>query len=191
MSAADIGYYSAVMGAHEFYLSCAMHCGVPMVISGQADPSLMKEYGIYTQINPEDTPEGIAEMVSKNVDMLIGSEAFRNQCRDNSLRLGKELTWHTTARTIKDLYINLRKKMNTEHKKVPFIPAFFQYHYDNITGSTVPLAYERPSFTKGDFNKLIAQELLMEHNENQVRIVLEHICGDKDTADKILKQLKG
>ena len=68
--AADLGYYAAVPGANAFYLSSALYCGVPLIISGAHDNSAMKDLGAYIQIAANTAPAETAEIVSKSLVSL-------------------------------------------------------------------------------------------------------------------------
>ncbi|MBM3210788.1 glycosyltransferase family 4 protein [Candidatus Poribacteria bacterium] len=189
LSASDIGYYSAVVGARSFYLSSALRCGVPMIISGHADPGPVGDFSQYIQVRSDQSPGDIVEMISENMTMLLGNRDMLDRYRSSALQIGKELTWASVAKAVVNLFVALKGKTSNRYNETPGPFAFFQYSYDPIAGELEPSAYEWNTYRKADFNKLIAQELMRNHTKEQVFVALEHICKDKKTAERILGQI--
>lgn len=178
-NAADLGYYAAVPGANGFYLSSALYCGTPMIISGEYDNSALKDLGAYIQIAANSTPAGAAEIISKALISLVTDESLLAQYRDRAIRRGRSFTWASVAKTIKKRFVSLREQLSEQEFTLPNPPSFFQYHYDTIQGKTSPAALERPSFIREGVDTAIAKELMQMHSLNQVSVALKHICKDK------------
>ena len=185
-SAADLGYYAAVPGANGFYLSSALYCGMPMIISGAHDNSAMKGLGAYIQIAANSAPAETAEIVSKSLVSLLGDQALLARYRDLAIRKGRSFTWTSVAKTIKNHFVSLREQLSEKESALPNPSSLFQYHYDTIQGKTSPAALERPSFAREGVDTAIAKELMQMHSRNQVSVALNHICKNKETAERML-----
>ena len=185
-SAADLGYYAAVPGANAFYLSSALYCGTPMIISGEYDNSALKGLGAYIHISANSTPAGAAEIISKSLISLLKDESLLAQYRDQAIRRGRSFTWTSVAKTIKNHFVSLREQLSEKESALPNPSSLFQYHYDTIQGKTSPAALERPSFAREGVDTAIAKELMQMHSRNQVSVALNHICKNKETAERML-----
>ena len=184
-NAADLGYYAAVPGANSFYLSSALYCGTPMIISGEYDNSTLRDLGAYIQIAANSAPAGAAEIISKSLISLMTDESLLAQYRDRAIRRGRSFTLTSVAKTIKNRFVSLREQLSEQEFTLPNPPSFFQYHYDTIQGKTSPAALERPSLIREDVDTAIAKELMQMHSRNQFSVALKHICKDKEmTARK-------
>lgn len=188
-SAANLGYYAAVPGANAFYLSSALYCGTPLIISGEHDNNAMKDLGAYIQIAANTAPAETAKIVSKSLVSLLEDQSLLARYRDFAIRKGRSFTWESVAKTIKNHFISLREQLPQTEPTLTNLPSFFRYHYDTIQGKAIPAAYERPTFTQENVNIAIAKELMQTHSANQVSAVLEHICGDSNIAEDIRKYL--
>lgn len=188
-SAADLGYYAAVPGANGFYLSSALYCGVPLIISGMHDNSAMKDLGAYIQIATNTAPAETAEIVSKSLVSLLDDQSLLARYRDIAIRKGRSFTWESVAKTIKTHFISLGEQLPQTEPTLTHLPSFFRYHYDTIQGKAIPAAYERPDFMRETVNVAIAKELMQTHSRNQISVILECICEDSSIAGDIRKYL--
>lgn len=188
-SAADLGYYAAVPGANAFYLSSALYCGVPLIISGEHDNSTMENLGAYIQIAANTAPAETAGIVSKSLVSLLADQSLLAHYRDLAIRKGRSFTWESVAKTIKNHFISLQEQLPQTESTLTNLPSFFRYHYDTVQGKAIPAAYERPALTREDVNIAIAKELIQTHSTNQVSVVLERICEDSSIAADIRKYL--
>ena len=187
--AANLGYYAAVPGANAFYLSSALYCGTPLIISGEHDNNAMKDLGAYIQIAANTAPAETAKIVSKSLVSLLADQSLLAHYRDLAIRKGRSFTWESVAKTIKNHFISLREQLPQTEPTLTNLPSFFRYHYDTIQGKAIPAAYERPNFMPETVNVAIAKELMQTHSRNQVSVVLERICEDSRIAADIRKYL--
>ena len=183
------GYYAAVPGANAFYLSNALYCGVPLIISGVYDNSTMKDLGMYIQIAANTAPAETAEIVSKSLVSLLADQSLLARYRDLAIRKGRSFTWESVAKTLKNHFISLREELLQTESTLTNLPSFFRYHYDTVQGKAIPAAYERPDFRHETVNIAIAKELMQTHSRNQVSVVLERICENSSIAADIRKYL--
>ena len=188
-NAADLGYYAAVPGANGFYLSSALYCGTPLIISGAYDNSALKGLGAYVQISSNSTPAEVAESVSKSLVSLLEDPSLLAHYRDQAIRKGRSFTWSSVAKTIKNHFVSLRERLSEKAYGLKNPPSFFRYHYDTIQGKTSPAAYERPTFTPEGVDTAIAKELMQTHSRNQVSVVLRHICKDEEQVERLFTYL--
>ncbi|RKU30043.1 hypothetical protein C6499_07455 [Candidatus Poribacteria bacterium] len=188
-SAADLGYYAAVGGSNPFYLSSALYCGVPLIISGEHDNSTMKNLGMYIQIAANTAPAETAKIVSKSLTSLLEDQSLLAHYRDLAIRKGRSFTWESAAKTIKNHFIPLRERLLQTESTLTNLPSFFRYHYDPIQGKAIPAAYERPDFMPETVNVAIAKELMQTHSHNQVSVALNHMCKDKEMTERMLTYL--
>ena len=188
-SAADLGYYAAVPGANAFYLSSALYCGVPLIISGEHGNSTMANLGAYIQIAAKSAPVETAEIVSKSLVSLLKDQSLLARYRDLAIRSGKSFTWDAVAKTIKSHFISLWEKLPQAESTLTYLPSFFQYHYDTVQGKAIPTAFERPTFTREGVDTAMAKELMQTHARNQVSVALKHICKDAEMVERILTYL--
>ncbi len=188
-SAANLGYYAAVLGSNAFYLSSALHSGVPLIISGEHDNSTMEDLGAYIQIAANSAPAETAEIVSKSLVSLLENQSLLARYRDLAIRKGRSFTWESVAKTIKNHFISLRERLPQTESTLTHFPSFFQYHYDTIQGKTIPAVYERPTFTPEGVDTAIAKELMQTHSSNQVSVALKHICKDSEMVERMLTYL--
>lgn len=187
--AADLGYYAAVPGANAFYLSSALYSGVPLIISGAHDNSMMENLGAYIQIAANTAPAETAEIVSKSLVSLLKDQSLLARYRDLAIRKGRSFTWESVAKTIKNHFISLREGLLQTESTLTNLPSFFRYHYDTIQGKAIPVAYERPDLMQEAVNVAIAKELMQTHSRNQVSVALNHMCKDKEMAERMLTYL--
>ena len=188
-NAADLGYYAAVPGANAFYLSSALCCGTPMIISGEHDNRTLQECGAYLHIPANSTPAETADIVSKSLSTLLADPSVLAHYRDVAIRKGKSFTWEAVAKALENQFISLQERVPEVESTLTQFPSFFQYHYDTIQGKTIPAAYERPEFTSEDVKSAIVKELMRTHSINQASVILEHICESSSTAEEIRKYL--
>jgi len=188
-NAADLGYYAAVPGANTFYLSSALYSGTPMVISGEHDNEVLKDFGAYLHIPANTPPVETANIVSKSLSTLLADPAVLAHYRDVAIRKGRSFTWDTVAKALKKQFLSLQEKLPKTESTLTHLPSFFQYHYDTIRGKTSPAAFERPVFLREDVKLALAKELMQTHSSNQVSVVLERISEDASTAEAIRKYL--
>ena len=188
-NAADLGYYAAVPGANGFYLSSALYCGTPMIISGEYENSALNDLGAYIQIAANSTPAGVAETISKSLISLVTDESLLARYRDQAIRRGRSFTWTSVAKTIKNHFVSLKGQLPEREVALPTVPSFFQYHYDTIQGKTSPAAHERPTFAREGVDIALAKELMQMHSHNQVSVALNHICKDKEIAERMFTYL--
>ncbi len=185
-SAADLGYYAAVPGANGFYLSSALYSGVPLIISGEYGNSTMENLGAYIQIAPNTAPAETAGIVSKSLVSLLADQSLLAHYRDLAIRKGRSFTWESVAKTIKNHFISLRERLLQTESTLTNLPSFFRYHYDTVQGKAIPAAYERPDLRHEAVNVAIAKELMQTHSRNQVSVALNHMCKDKEMAERML-----
>ncbi|MYA71126.1 hypothetical protein F4Y19_13780, partial [Candidatus Poribacteria bacterium] len=185
-SAANLGYYAAVPGANAFYLSSALYCGTPLIISGEHDNNAMKDLGAYIQIAANTAPAETAKIVSKSLVSLLADQSLLAHYRDLAIRKGRSFTWESVAKTIKNHFISLRERLPQTESTLTNLPSFFRYHYDTVQGKAIPAAYERPDFMHETVNVAIAKELMQMHSHNQVSVALDHMCKDKEMAERML-----
>lgn len=188
-SAADLGYYAAVPGANAFYLTSALYSGVPLIISGEHDNSTMENLGAYIQIAANSAPAETAEIVSKSLVSLLADQSLLARYRDLAIRNGRSFTWESVAKTIKNHFISLQEELLQTESTLTNLPSFFRYHYDTVQGKAIPAAYERPDFKLETVNVAIAKELMQTHSHNQVSVALNHMCKDKEMAERMLTYL--
>jgi len=188
-SAANLGYYAAVPGANAFYLSSALYCGTPLIISGEHDNNAMKDLGAYIQIAANTAPAETAKIVSKSLVSLLADQSLLAHYRDLAIRKGRSFTWESVAKTIKNHFISLRERLPQTESTLTNLPSFFRYHYDTVQGKAIPAAYERPDFMHETVNVAIAKELMQMHSHNQVSVALDHMCKDKEMAERMLTYL--
>ncbi len=195
-NALDALVFPTILGASPLLLFEIVACGIPTIVWGYSVPKEISEACRFIQISPSlfDSVELPVESISQELKFLLGNPDEQKCLGQKGLKAISTYTYEAAIQRILNLFRELRSR--PVHQSNPAKSRLlFKKHYNLVSGEIESEALElskdpnlgQPSSV--DVDRGIAMALLEEHTPMEVKVVLESICQEPESAEKILEDL--
>jgi glycosyltransferase involved in cell wall biosynthesis len=192
-NAADIAFFPAVLGVPCTYILSVLACGVPIIVAGEERiPEEVGDAGVFIKGYKDSYGTFIAptQLVSKELKLLLSSEAKRLSLGANAIKQAATYTWDKMAIKFAELFKELsQRRESAQRQRKTVFPMAFLLGYVPSDKSVCSRAIQLPSFRERPMYDALATTLLVEHTPLEVEAVLTHIFKEQKKAKEILSRI--